>query len=314
MRNFDINGGEIFLYEHWYDLLKLLYENNFEPYISTKVPLNRDVIKKLKDLSIKGIQISIDSVDEKELLLNLNRNTNYKEGIIRTLHLLEEYEIPFYTNSVITKFNSSIVSIGNLVNFLVTFKYIKRIGLTAAGYSLYKTEAEFQEYKASLKDLDAIRDYIDSIKLKHIDIKIFMGSHLVKDDIISEFDDVKLKEMKFKKRASCTGNIENFYILPDGKVTICEELYWNPKFLIGDLMKNSIMEVWNSKHAQSLYNINQKLISENSACRNCEEFKNCRTYPGVCWKMVLYAYGENNWDFPDPRCFKANKPEKVFYM
>ena len=314
MRNFDINGGELFLYERWYDLLKLLYENDFEPYISTKVPLKRDDIKKLKELNIKGIQISIDSIDEKELLLNLNRNTKYKESIISTLYLLEEYEIPFYTNTVITRFNSNIVSISNLVSFLVQFKYIRRIGLTAAGYSLYKSEADFQNYKASIKDLDAINAYIEDIKLKHLDIKIFMGSHLIKADIISDIVDTKVKEQKFKNRASCTGNIENFYILPDGKVTICEELYWNPKFLIGDLMKNSILEVWHSSQAQYIYNLNQEHISENSACRNCEEFKNCRTYPGVCWKMVLYAYGEDNWDFPDPRCFKANAPEKVFYM
>ena len=27
------------------------------------------------------------------------------------------------------------------------------------------------------------------------------------------------------------------YILPDGKVTICEELYWNEHFIIGDVTK-----------------------------------------------------------------------------
>ena len=27
----------------------------------------------------------------------------------------------------------------------------------------------------------------------------------------------------------------------------------------------------------------------------------------VCWKMVMYAYGKQNWDYPDPRCPEAPK-------
>ncbi|MBI4647186.1 MAG: SPASM domain-containing protein [Bacteroidia bacterium] len=128
------------------------------------------------------------------------------------------------------------------------------------------------------------------------------------------FSDLKEKEEKFRKRVSCTGNIENFYILPDGKVTICEELYWHPKFIIGDLMKDSILDVWNSEQAQNIYNLKQDTISPESACHDCAEFKSCRTFPGVCWKQILYAYGNDKWDFPDPRCFKANEPKRVFYL
>lgn len=39
-----------------------------------------------------------------------------------------------------------------------------------------------------------------------------------------------------------------------------------------------------------------------------------RSRVGVCWKTVLMAYGESNWDFPDPRCPKAPLPFNEIYI
>ena len=35
-----------------------------------------------------------------------------------------------------------------------------------------------------------------------------------------------------------------FVILPDGRVTVCEERYDHPAFLIGDLRRESVEEMW----------------------------------------------------------------------
>ncbi|MBI4647185.1 MAG: radical SAM protein [Bacteroidia bacterium] len=160
MRNFDINGGELFLYENWYELLKLFYENCFDPFISTKIPITEKQILKLKELKVKGVQISIDSINEIELAQNVKKDVSYKNSIINTLQLLEKHEISFYTNTVITKYNSSLNTIKNLVEFLLQFKHIKRISLTAAGYSLYKTEVEYLNNKPQLEEMITIKTYI----------------------------------------------------------------------------------------------------------------------------------------------------------
>ena len=109
----------------------------------------------------------------------------------------------------------------------------------------------------------------------------------------------------FKERSLCTANVDGFVVLPDGKVTICEELYWNPDFLIGDLNHMSISDVWNSPKALSLWNIHQDSVPSDSACRECQDFRECRLKKGVCWKFVLAAYGRENPFYPDPRCPKA---------
>ncbi len=59
----------------------------------------------------------------------------------------------------------------------------------------------------------------------------------------------KRRAWRYKKirlvchKPRCSANFYAFVILRDGKVTICEELYLHPKFIIGDLKKQSIMEV-----------------------------------------------------------------------
>lgn len=44
--------------------------------------------------------------------------------------------------------------------------------------------------------------------------------------------------------------------MPDGKVTICEELYWHPHFIIGDLKKQTLKEIWNSQKAKDIFILN----------------------------------------------------------
>ena len=42
---------------------------------------------------------------------------------------------------------------------------------------------------------------------------------------------------KFNERSVCAGNYLQLFILPDGNVTICEELYWHPKFIVGNILE-----------------------------------------------------------------------------
>ena len=112
----------------------------------------------------------------------------------------------------------------------------------------------------------------------------------------------------------CTGNQRTFIILPDGKVTICEELYWHPAFIIGDVHDNTIEEIWTGEKAVGLFNIAQDMISEGSPCKTCGSFTACRRPRGVCWKMILKGYGMEHWDYPDPRCPMAPPLKNVIYL
>ncbi|MCP4220093.1 MAG: SPASM domain-containing protein [bacterium] len=171
------------------------------------------------------------------------------------------------------------------------------------------------KYRASLEDIKKAERFVNSYQAEYKDrISISFGGYTEKKNF---FDIEKQKKKEnFYERARCSGNFYAFVILPDGKVTVCEELYWHPEFLLGDLTQQSIEEVWNSKEALALYNLSRESeqIRVESVCKTCDEFASCHRQRGVCWKEVLYAYGLGNWDYPDPKCHYAPEPEREFYF
>ena len=100
----------------------------------------------------------------------------------------------------------------------------------------------------------------------------------------------------------CSALNNHMFILPDGKVTICEQLYWNPHFIIGNIKEQTISEIWNSKRALYLANLDRSTIRDNSNCKCCDLFDKCFSARNRCWVDIVKAYGWENWDYPDPRC------------
>jgi radical SAM protein with 4Fe4S-binding SPASM domain len=313
MRSLDLTGGEIFLYEHWEELLGELAANGFKPYISTKYPISLDIIKKYKALGLNKIQISIDSIVKEQLMEILKVKEDYYERLLATLNNLDENGVEIYTNTQLTSVNSNPDLIEALINHLLKLENIKRINFGAAGYSLYKSEDNYFKYKASLEDVKRVEELVNDLKTKYASrLSINFSGYSEENRLINTGAEEKNKN--FEDRARCSANFYAFVILPDGKVTICEELYWHPAFIIGDITKQSIEEVWNSERAMELYNISRDMIRAESICKECEKFEPCHRYKGVCWKEILYAYGYENWDYPDPKCFKANKPKRAYYL
>jgi radical SAM protein with 4Fe4S-binding SPASM domain len=309
VRSFDLTGGEIFLYPEWEKLLKELVSNGFTPYISTKVPIEMDIIEKLKDIGIKSIQISIDSIVKDELIKILRVKDDYYEKLLKTLENLSNNGIMIYTNTQVTNINQG--SIERLIQYLRGLKTIKRINVGMAGFSLYN-DTEYVDIRSDIESKNRIESYINSLKNNPEDeIEYNFPGYLSRD---TYYGDKENKQKKFSERARCSGNFYALIILPNGQVTICEELYFNPAFILGDLNSNSIEDVWNSEKAMSLYKLSKDSINPKSACKSCNQFDECHQFRGVCWKEVLYAYGDENWDYPDPKCPKAPEPHRIFYL
>jgi radical SAM protein with 4Fe4S-binding SPASM domain len=301
MRDFAVSGGDFFLYKEWEDLIKNLLTNNYRPYISTKIPIGEEEIGKLKNLGIDCIQISLDTIDIKVAKKMLCVNNDYIEKMTNTLTLLDNAGILFNIKSVITKHNDDISSVMSLVNFLFGFKNCKRVTIAPGEFSFYK---KFN-YKTTPEKILKIKECISEYKKEH------PGNNISVQDISSNpfsIKDIDEKIKNFNERGVCSGNTSQFYILPDGKVTICEQMYWHPNFILGDLSYQSITEMWNSKEALGLYNRNQFEFSSKSACKTCNQFEECRRGFGVCWRNAVFAYGQDKFDYPSPDCPYAPLP------
>ena len=311
LRSIDITGGELFLKADWETLLRELLSNGFMPYISTKCPISPDIIEKLKDMGIDKIQISIDSINKNEMMEILNVDEKYYHMMMKTFNNLDARGIAIYTNTQLMSINTK--HIGELIDFLLSLENIKRINMGAAGYSIYKGEERFLKYKPSLEAVKKVEQHVNELKEIYKDkIAINFSGYQDKHSILDK--DLEEKKKAFDKRARCSANFYSFVLLPDGKVTICEELYWHPAFIIGDLKTQSIEEVWNSKRALEIYNISRDMVRDESPCKNCAEFEPCHRFNGVCWKEVIYAYGYDNWDYADPKCPHSTMPKNEYYL
>lgn len=296
------DGGDFLIYPYWYEVLKKMSECGFHPTISTKTPLTKEKVDKLISANVKKIQLSLDSVVNEEIIKILSVNEHYLENVIEGIELLNNAHIQIILKPVITNINDSVDSIEKLISFASKYEMISDIYLTPADYSQFKPFT----YHSSKSQLNILREKINYWKGLSKKNVFLLG--------YGEPIPQKQKEETFKKRSACSGNMNAFFVLPDGKVTLCEQLYWHPFFILGDLSKQSILEMWNSPKALSLWNISQKDIQDGSPCRNCEDFEECRRGLGNCWRLAVESYGNDYYDYPAPNCPKSPTVTKDMFI
>lgn len=301
----DINGGDVLLHPNIREILKELVDNGYHPLVSTKTILNKEFIDFVKSLQSVRLQISLDSVDPEVLHELIGVPSTYIDEMSKTLSYLSEVALNTQINVVLTKYNSDRESIKALLDYVSKFESVKEIRFNPCGYSLYKKG--FKDFTLSAREMHSILEEVEGMKESYGGLSIKTSSFDDKNDYADEN-----RANLFDSRALCTGGTRSAVLLPNGDITICEELYDKSKFVLGNIRNNTIDEIWNSPKAMMLY---REPISANSAspCQKCHSQRECRSGVGVCWKMVLMAYGDENWDYPDPRCPQAPQPLNTFY-
>jgi len=295
VRKFELSGGEVLLHKDWQIIVKKLVDCGYSDLISTKIPLTKQQIDDYVATGMDTLQISLDSLNPEIQAANLKVDADYCEKMKESLRYLDTKGIGIIIKGTFTRHTFTIENINEILEFISTLKNLTKFTVSTIGASMFKTNESFHDLKPSSESVKKIYDYLDSLKT---DLYIQKDSNEANRDEMCNFS-------KFKNRTLCTGNVSGLIILPDGKVTICEELYWDENFILGDLMENTLAEVWNSEKALDLWNIKQSIFPKESACSTCQDFVRCRKGLGVCWKYVIAVYGRKNYLFPDPRCPKA---------
>ena len=307
--NFDINGGEVLMHPGIYDIITTLHECGYKPLISTKMPITREKLIKLKECGISKFQISLDSANEDILTRTIKAKPGYINAISKTLATASDLDINVDINVVLTKDNCNADVLIELFDFLRSFHCINTVRLNVCGFSIYKGATNYYAIRPSQKSVDEIEHLIQSDFSTKYTFEIRMAGY----DKQCNYNSIQGKTEAFNRRALCTGNLRNIVILPNGDVTICEELYNNPNFIIGNVLHSSINDIWNSEKALNLF-YSPCGVKSKSVCLKCDNYTNCRSRVGVCWKSVIMAYGETNWDYPDPRCPKAPQLYNEIYI
>lgn len=298
--DFTVSGGEFFLHKDWERILSAFIDNGYMPEISTKVPVSKEDLEKAKAIGLNQIQFSLDTLDRETALKVLRVNEDYIDKFADTIRHADELSMKITLKPTFCIYTCNRSNMESILEFAGGLKNIERVTVSTMGKSIYLPHETHLAIRPSVKQVDEVFDYLKEV------------CHDFYFPVISDSNVMLEKELAdretFEGRPRCSANLDGFVILPDGKVTICEELYWNKTFLIGDLTQQSIMEVWESEKALQLWNLSNEDMPETTPCRRCEEFKRCRQGQGVCWKLIMQAYGDKNMFLPDPRCPKAVKP------
>lgn len=299
VRDFLITGGDLFMYRHWKELLDILEETGFLPdLISTKKPLSDEEVTLFAKFGIR-LQLSLDSMDEETAMKVLHVKPGYIEQMKASIQKIEETGIRYQIATVLTSINDSLVNLDEMYGYLSQLKNLKRWEIRIAFKSLY-SKSNFDEIKSKRVNITAVSKWIDERK-----------SQFPCEILWSPDDDAKYHKTKggsqYFEGNLCSANISNMVILPDGQVTVCEQLYWNKNFIIGNVNESSLKEIWTSERAMSLWKRKQESINANSPCSSCKIFDKCFTASNRCYADIMKAYGTENFDFPDPRCYWAPK-------
>lgn len=299
--NVNISGGDIFANKDWRQILKKLTDCNYKPVISTKIPLKEDDIVFLKANKVSEVQLSIDSLDEGTASKLLKTRAGYVERMIQSLDYFEKHEMIVNIKSVLTRYNANVEKMSQLFGILSKYKCIKSWNLTPAFSSAFK--ADYESYKTGKDQLIEVHNYIQTIK-SSIELHVEKIKKMIPDSI-KPFDTTALF---VKKNKGCAANSYSMGVFSNGKVSLCEMLYYNSFFYIGDLNTHSLKDVWNSTKAHGFYFLDkQKDAQSDSPCYSCDSFKECKgsVIKKFCYADIVNLNTTERWDYPDPRCPKA---------
>lgn len=298
VQQINLIGGEIFLHQDWKIILQKLVKKGIAPeFISTKIPLTKKIIQDIQETGYRGIlQVSLDAVHPDILGASLGVNKQYVEHILQGLRLLDDSGLTYQVSSVLTTYNCDVVTLAELLSQLSRLKHIRDWRILPAANSISKNYKKFALLKPSQTEILETFKEIRPL-LSNVSFPVILG----KASVTKEYQDTWGGSRHFKG-SECSALTTHLFILPDGKVTICEQLYWLPQFIIGDVTTQSITEVWNSPEALHLCSLTRAHINEASRCQSCYFFEDCFSYQNRCWSDIVKAYGPDCWDYPDPRC------------
>jgi len=306
VRLINLMGGEVLLHRDWSVILKKLVDSHLSPeYISTKYPLTGVVIDTIQMTGFTNpVQVSLDVNSSDLLKKTISVQTNYLPKVLQGIKLLDESGLKYRINSVLTVYNTKKEVIEKLYGFISSLKNISDWRITPAVNSNWIEYEQFRKIKPDKEEIESLYQFIEREIKPYSKIPVFLN----RPAISREFRYCRTGSKDFKG-IKCSALSNHLFILPDGKATVCEQLYWLPQFIIGDVSTNSISEVWNSPAAEKLLHLQATDIRDGSPCKDCKLFEACFNARNRCWVDIVKAYGKENWDYPDPRC--AFAPEMI---
>ena len=281
-------GGEPFLYKDFISLIAHCTSKGIYTKISTNgTLLNEDMITRLKNAGAEFIHLSLPSVSE-DIYDKITGSTQHLQKVIRAVRQLKKNNFYIRVKMVLTPHNTK--EVGRLIDFCaeenIDFVHLAPYILTEnsrLGRQLIPDEAE-------LIRLNSLADQKRKIH---------------KNIVISDIPIGSLKWGGPECIAKCGGIKDSLTILANGDITLCEAVGELKEFILGNIKKDTLTDIWNSSKPDDITCPDGKNID--AACSSCEYLDRCLT---GCYAFSHMQSG-NAWSM-DPRCFRFCDTHNIF--
>ena len=305
IRLVDLAGADPFARHDIFDLLTAMVERDFIFSVSTKGLVSATAARRLADLGIgraepggleRGLQVSVDSV-RNDVASWLTGVTNYCDRAKATTANLIAAGLNPRIKCVLTPYNWS-----ETENLVGTFSAlgVRRFQFVQYGRSHYRHSDDLfltKEQKARL------HQSLPALASEHADLEI------IYQDETGESQTAAQLKTAWKMRAVCTGGRSALVILPNGDVTLCEQIPHAPEYVVGNLLREDLRNIWNARALTDLLHPPRNKF-EGTACFSCQQFDQCHLGRGYCYRDSLLAFG-SIYDAPPACPLQTKIPRRI---
>jgi len=244
------------------------------------------IIKELKDMQYNG-----------EIRLHQSNEPLTDKYIISKVRfvksMIPKATVGMHSNTLLMTYETLEKLYKSGLNFLAAEAYISENQFNKL-YIMFKTlEDKYKDVILHIQDKDGKYSFskIKQTKYKPKGFFITLSRRYKKTSEDSFFDYNKSKitsrigiidsHIKCKKTNICTRPFRSMQVNFNGKVVVCcEEWLYNDESIVGDLNKNSIVEIWNGKPFMEFRNNLQNGIRTKYPCSECN------FHGGIFTKMI----------------------------
>jgi len=248
-----ISGGEPLLYPELRRLINIAFKRGFAVTLNTNgLLLTQDKISDLVNAGVVGINISIDS-PRQEVHDKLRNKNGLLKHIIEVLSGKESYSRPYILNirMILSKYNYK--DLGKMIQLAHELK------ADVLNIDPIENDSVKKNY---LLNVEQIREFLEKIKpalLKQLKKEYFENERLYLLAIkqITEMFDIKFNKAdnfsqgiywpdeRVKKKCSIPSSF--MIIEGDGSVLPCNCVEYYRQYIIGNMLKTNIKDLWHSK-------------------------------------------------------------------
>lgn len=294
-----LTGGDPLLRSDIDDVMIYLKEIGLFYTLSTKSVLSKSRIDKLISMAgLDRIQISLDDnrSDVVEFLTGAGRD--YLEACVKQIEYMQNKGIDVRIKSVLTSYNAD--NVASYLDFLNSLS-IRHVQIVSYGRSGSRHD---EHMFASKEQLERASSAVEEARSRYRNMSVVGGFYTD-----SYATPVGREVRLFDKRAVCNAGRFSVTMLPNGEVSICEQLPYDKKYIIGDLREQGLMEWWNSERLQKwLSPPPRNIFPSDSPCLTCsdENYDVCHRKYSRCLRFCREYFGSTERE--DVKCPEADYP------